>query len=129
MTDGSIRYIEYSSPSILSPIPAPSQQDLGLETPNWYGYTDYDDIIQVMDVYIRGVEATSGEVVLKVPPKPSDEVPRGMEEVAQYLHAVSLKDVCVILEGVLVAGGGGGRGRRFFVTLGGCFFKGLAYSC
>lgn len=61
--------------------------DLGLESPNYYGYTGYDEIIDVMDVYLQGVEDTSGEIVLKVPPKPtSQEVPRGLEEVAQYLY-------------------------------------------
>lgn len=43
-----------------------------------------------MGTYIQGVEDTSGEIVVKVPPKPPTEVPRGLEEVASYLHNVSV---------------------------------------
>lgn len=43
-----------------------------------------------MDTYVTGVEDTSGEVVVKVPPKPkAGEVPRGLEDVATYLYTVS----------------------------------------
>jgi len=66
---------------------------MGLEQPNWYGYNDFDEIIEAMDMYIQGVEDVSGGVVLKVPPKPPREVPRGLEEVATYLYSVSLGDV------------------------------------
>lgn len=45
-----------------------------------------------MDTYVTGVEDTSGEVVVKVPPKPREgEVPRGLEDVATYLYQVGLK--------------------------------------
>lgn len=62
---------------------------MGLEQPNWYGYNDFDEIIEAMDMYIHGLEDISGEVVLKVPPKPPREVPRGLEEVTTYLYSVS----------------------------------------
>lgn len=64
-------------------------QDLGLETPNWYGYNDYGKMVEVMDTYVQGVEDTSGEVVVKVPPKPPKEVPPGLEEVTAYLYSAS----------------------------------------
>ncbi|CAM9565137.1 unnamed protein product [Laminaria digitata] len=61
--------------------------DLGLEPPNWFGYSDYGEMVEVMGTYVQGVEDTSGEAVVKVPPKPAKEVPRGLEEVATYLYA------------------------------------------
>ncbi|CAM9836206.1 unnamed protein product [Ectocarpus sp. 6 AP-2014] len=62
--------------------------DLGLESPNYFGYSDYDEMVVKMDAYVTGVEDTSGEVVVKVPPKPkAGEVPRGLEDVATYLYA------------------------------------------
>ncbi|CAN0260190.1 unnamed protein product [Ectocarpus fasciculatus] len=61
--------------------------DLGLESPNYFGYSDYDEMVATMDTYVTGVEDTSGEVVVKVPPKPkAGEVPRGLEDVATYLY-------------------------------------------
>ncbi|CAN0057073.1 unnamed protein product [Ectocarpus sp. 13 AM-2016] len=61
--------------------------DLGLESPNYFGYSDYDEMVVKMDTYVTGVEDTSGEVVVKVPPKPkAGEVPRGLEDVATYLY-------------------------------------------
>lgn len=76
-----------------SPVPAASLlltwQDLGLESPNWFGYSDYGEMVKVMDTYVQGVEDTGGEAVVKVPPKPAKEVPRGLEEVAMYLYKVS----------------------------------------
>eukprot|EP00903_Cladosiphon_okamuranus_P014291 g13273.t1 len=60
--------------------------DLGLESPNYFGYSDYDEVVHAMDAYVTGIEDTSGEVVVKVPPKPkAGEVPRGLEDVATYL--------------------------------------------
>lgn len=66
-----------------------SVQDLGLEDPNWYGYTDYDVMIEEMLLYVHGVEDTSGEVVLRVPPESAGKVQAGLEDVAYYLHKVS----------------------------------------
>ncbi|CAN0254511.1 unnamed protein product, partial [Hapterophycus canaliculatus] len=61
--------------------------DLGLESPNYFGYFDYDEMVVAMDTYVTGIEDTSGEVVVKVPPKPkAGEVPRGLEDVATYLY-------------------------------------------
>lgn len=45
-----------------------------------------------MGTYVQGVEDTSGEAVVKVPPKPAKEVPRGLEEVAMYLYKVTCRD-------------------------------------
>lgn len=72
------------------------QQDLGLESPNYFGYWDYDDMVVAMDTYVTGIEDTSGEVVVKVPPKPTPgEVPRGLEDVATYLYqARAINYVC-----------------------------------
>lgn len=57
-----------------------------------------------MGTYVQGVEDTSGEAVVKVPPKPGREVPRGLEEVATYLYAVSRWGWSAL--GLLVVGSG-----------------------
>lgn len=66
-----------------------------MESPNYFGYWDYDEVVAAMDAYVTGVEDTSGEVVVKVPPKPkAGEVPRGLEDVATYLYQVRANTEC-----------------------------------
>lgn len=96
-------------------------QDLGLEPPNWFGYSDYGEMVKVMGTYVQGVEDTSGEAVVKVPPKPAKEVPRGLEEVATYLYAVSRRGWSALGLSVVgvrrVRGRGGGEVVRVGVLL------------
>ena len=97
-------------------------QDLGLEHPNWFGYADYGEMVEVMGTYVQGVEDTSGEAVVKVPPKPAKEVPRGLEELTTYLYAVCRWDwsgLGLSAVGEAFFGGRGGvAGVVFVFTLG-----------
>lgn len=62
-------------------------QDLGLHPPSWYGYEDYEGIIETMGVYEQGMGDSSGEVVVRVP-RPETQIPRGYESVARDLKEV-----------------------------------------